>query len=187
VAVVGYLPGYSGDSNSLYQRKTAMKYLFSSALLFICHFAIAAPCDSEAHQAFDFWLGNWQVYKADGSLAGQNLISKDYRNCVLRERYSTPGGFTGESLNIYDQSRGVWHQSWVDNSGTLLLLEGNIVAGVMVLSGNGVTEAGKPQQHKISWTPNPDGSVRQHWQAKVADSDWVTVFDGLYKKINLTP
>jgi hypothetical protein len=31
------------------------------------------------------------------------------------------GGYSGESLNEYDAARKVWHQTWVDSSGTLLL------------------------------------------------------------------
>ncbi|WP_265583832.1 hypothetical protein [Chitinimonas koreensis] len=84
----------------------------------------ASPCDSSAHRAFDFWLGEWQVHTPDGKLAGTNRISSEYNGCVLHERYDTGRGFSGESLNSYDAGRKVWHQTWVDTSGTLLLLEG---------------------------------------------------------------
>ena len=44
--------------------------------------------------------------------------------------YTTPTGYTGESFNIYDSARRVWHQSWVDNAGLLLQLDGGLVAGL---------------------------------------------------------
>ena len=43
-----------------------------------------------------------------GKLAGTNRIEREYDGCVIHER---------------DAARHVWHQTWVDNSGTLLTLE----------------------------------------------------------------
>src|SRR4051812_17556363 len=86
--------------------------------------AADASCDTPAHRGFDFWLGHWEVRTPDGKLAGTNRIEREYDGCVLHERYATPRGYSGESLNIYDASRKLWHQTWVDSTGTLLLLEG---------------------------------------------------------------
>jgi hypothetical protein len=79
----------------------------------------ASPCEASEHRAFDFWLGEWQVRTPDGKLAGVNRISSEYNGCVLHERYDTRRGYSGESLNAYDAGRKVWHQTWVDTSGTL--------------------------------------------------------------------
>ena len=95
----------------------------------------AGPCEGEAHRQFDFWLGEWEVRTADGTLAGVNNISREHGGCVLHERYSTSRGYSGESLNVFDPSRKVWHQTWVDNAGTLLLLEGGLRGESMVLEG----------------------------------------------------
>lgn len=161
-----------------------MNYLSVVIALLFAQLVFATPCNTALHNNFDFWLGDWQVFKPDGSLAGHNRISKDYNNCVLRERYTALGGYSGESINIYDSSRDVWHQTWVDSGGTLLLLEGKLINGDMVLSGDAVSVDGQLQRHRIRWTPNKDGSVRQLWQSKGASSDWATIFDGLYKKTN---
>ncbi len=32
----------------------------------------------------------------------------------------------------------------------------------------------------ITWTPNADGSVRQHWETSEDGKTWKTAFDGLY-------
>jgi hypothetical protein len=140
----------------------------------------AAACDPPEHRQFDFWVGDWQV-TADGKLAGTNQITREYDGCVIHERYTTPRGYAGESLNAWDAERKVWHQTWVDNSGTLLLLEGRLVGKEMVLEGAGVDE-GKAIKHRITWTPNADGSVRQHWETSGAGGQWKTVFDGTYRK-----
>ncbi|MBI3229601.1 MAG: DUF1579 family protein [Burkholderiales bacterium] len=144
--------------------------------------ATSAPCISAEHHAFDFWIGHWDVFKPDGSLAGSNKIEREYNGCVIHERYTTPHGFAGESLNAYDSARKVWHQTWMDNGGTVLLLDGGIQGNSMVLLGNGQDSAGKQIRHRITWTPKADGNVRQHWESTDEKGNWTTVFDGLYKR-----
>ncbi|WP_211236834.1 hypothetical protein [Chitinimonas koreensis] len=142
----------------------------------------ASPCDSSAHRAFDFWLGEWQVHTPDGKLAGTNRISSEYNGCVLHERYDTGRGFSGESLNSYDAGRKVWHQTWVDTSGTLLLLEGGLRNGSMVLEGQTTGTDQTVTMHRITWTPNANGSVRQLWESTNANGQWEVAFDGLYTR-----
>jgi hypothetical protein len=145
--------------------------------------AAAPPCEAAVHRQFDFWIGAWDVFKPDGSLAGRNRIGKRYDGCVLHEQYETPAGYRGESLNVHDAGRRVWHQTWVDNGGTLLLLEGSLRDGSMVMEGATTAADGKVTRHRITWTPNRDGSVRQHWQSAVAGAAWTTVFDGRYVRV----
>ncbi len=127
-------------------------------------------------------MGEWTVHKPDGTIAGANRIESEYGGCVVHERYSTPSGYTGESLNIYDARRRVWHQSWVDNSGLLLLLEGCLADRSMVLEGQVQGPEGAITKHRITWTPNTDGTVRQLWESTDAKGQWSVVFDGLYRK-----
>jgi hypothetical protein len=84
----------------------------------------AAACDAPESRQFDFWLGEWVVTVPGGKEAGINRITREYGGCVVHERYTTQRGYEGESLNAWDAARKVWHQTWVDNAGTLLLLEG---------------------------------------------------------------
>lgn len=148
--------------------------------------APAAPpppaCASAEHRAFDFWIGDWTVHAANGKLAGHNSIRRSHSGCVLHESYRTPGAYSGESINIYDASRKVWHQTWADSTGLLLALEGGFRDGKMVLEGAGVDAAGKPIKHRISWSANADGSVRQHWESTDAAGVWSTAFDGKYTR-----
>lgn len=144
--------------------------------------ASPAPCSSSAHREFDFWLGEWNVHAAQGKLAGTNSVTREYGGCVVHERYTTGKGYSGESLNIYDASRKTWHQTWVDSSGLLLRLEGGLQQGAMVLQGQTTTADGKSIQHRITWTPRPDGSVRQVWETTRANGEWQVAFDGLYTR-----
>lgn len=101
---------------------------------------------------------------------------------MLHERYDTARGYSGESFNVYDAPRKVWHQTWVDSAGLLLLLEGTLRDGKMVLEGQTTEADGKTTRHRITWTPNPDGSVRQLWESTAANGDWTVAFDGQYAR-----
>jgi hypothetical protein len=151
-------------------------------LAMACSGSLAAACDTPAHRGFDFWLGEWEVRTPDGKLAGVNRIEREYGGCVLHERYTTGRGYSGESLNVYDAPRSMWHQTWVDSAGTLLLLEGGLQAGRMVLEGRTVAPDGRTTRHRITWTPNADASVRQFWESTDSEGRWTTAFDGLYTR-----
>lgn len=141
-----------------------------------------AACSAPEHRAFDFWIGDWNVHGPKGKLAGTNRITPEYGGCVLHERYDTGRGYSGESFNVYDAPRKVWHQSWVDSSGLLLLLEGGIRDGKMVLQGQTTAADGKLTKHRITWTPNADGSVRQLWESSNPAGEWIVAFDGQYTR-----
>lgn len=145
--------------------------------------SIAEACEQPEYRQFDFWLGEWKVFTKEGELAGENKINLGMKGCAIKESYSTPIGYSGESLNIFDQTRGVWHQTWVDSGGLLLSLEGAWDGKKMSLSGPGFNREKQPITHRIQWTPQDNGEVHQHWETSKEGSDnWVTVFYGIYKK-----
>jgi hypothetical protein len=144
--------------------------------------ADAGSCTAPEHRQFDFWVGDWQVQRSNGALAGINRITSEYGGCVIHERYATGRGYAGESLNVYDATRKVWHQTWVDTSGLLLTLEGGWNGQAMVMEGESVQPGGTRSRQRISWTPNTDGSVRQLWEASDGKGAWTVVFDGRYTR-----
>ena len=142
----------------------------------------APNCDGEKHHQFDFWIGEWTVYSGE-NVAGHNVIERLFGTCVLTEHWTGSAGSEGKSFNLYDRGYDKWHQTWVDASGNLLELDGDFIDGKMVLSGKRPRRDGSGDaMHKISWTPNEDGSVRQHWEVSRDGENWTALFDGLYKK-----
>lgn len=144
------------------------------------------PCTSPEHRQFDFWLGDWNVKDtASGAAAGHNLVTLEQGSCVLQEHWRGSDGSTGSSFNIYYAGDKQWHQTWVDNSGLLLRLDGGIVDGKMVLTGKRVNRAGKLVTDRIVWTPEPNGDVRQVWDSSADDGrTWQNVFDGTYVRVH---
>lgn len=145
----------------------------------------AAACIADDYRQFDFWIGDWNV-SSDSLPAGTNSIHRVHNGCALQENWqgSGAGGISGSSFNIYDQATGRWHQTWVDAGGNLLLLDGGLVDGSMVMSGTRPARDGSGLvQHRITWTPGEDGSVRQLWEASKDDGlTWAVLFDGHYTR-----
>jgi hypothetical protein len=145
--------------------------------------AAPRPCATAEHRQFDFWLGEWEVRGPAGRVAGTNRISSLYGGCVLHEQYDTARGYSGASFNIYDAGRRRWHQTWVDTAGVLLQLDGGLVDGRMILEGETIGADGARTKHRITWTPGPDGSVRQLWESTNAAGEWSVAFDGRYTRL----
>lgn len=141
-------------------------------------------CATDNHRAFDFWIGTWDVTaKGQSASTAVNKITMQHRGCVIREDYATKGGYTGMSMSFYDIAQKKWHQTWMGMDGGALIIEGGLNdAGAMVLSNKNTPYyvEGTPI-NRVTWTPNDDGSVRQHWQASQdGGKTWSDVFDGLY-------
>ena len=149
-----------------------------------------APCSSAEHRQFDFWLGEWNVH-VDGEKRGENTIRRAMGGCVVHESYRTEGSdYEGQSFNVYDRRRGVWHQTWVDNQGLLLQLDGGFQDGRMRLEGTVREDDGGESLHRITWSrvEGNEDRVRQHWERSTDGGEsWETVFDGEYRRAGTIP
>jgi hypothetical protein len=138
-------------------------------------------CTSAEHHQFDFWIGEWNVTLPNGKYAGTNRIEPILTGCALRETWSGARGMHGTSYNIYDAAGRRWHQTWVDDGGNLLQLDGAFQDGKMVLTGEQKSDSATTLQ-RITWTPNGK-EVRQVWESSTdGGRTWSVVFDGTYRK-----
>lgn len=145
--------------------------------------ATPAPCSAAEYRQFDFWIGSWTVKDAQGQLLGTNTIDVIQDGCAIQEHWKGTDGSAGTSFSAYYAPARQWHQTWVDSQGGLLRMDGGIVQGAMVLQGTRVGKRYKSVIDKTTWTPLPDGRVRQFWQASVdGGTTWKTVFDGYYQR-----
>jgi hypothetical protein len=139
-------------------------------------------CTSPEHRQFDFWVGEWTVTPTGKSkVVANSLIEKLYGGCVVRENWMPFTGTPGGSLNSYVDGR--WRQTWVDASNSRVEFVGGIVDGKMVLVGDwkGVNGPGKDAIIRMTYSRNPDGSVRQHGEQSIDFGlTWSANFDFTY-------
>src|SRR5688572_4351397 len=143
------------------------------------------PCISADHRAFDFWVGEWVVTPngADKPVA-DSRIEKLYGGCAIRENWMPYKGTGGGSLSSFDPSDRRWHQRWVDSSGAQVDFDGGMAGKAMILTGlwRGVIGPGQDALIRMTYTPNADGSVRQHGEQSTDHGvTWGPSFDFIYR------
>lgn len=153
-----------------------------------------ASCQGDIRStAFDYWLGTWDVRpygKGENAPLHQNVITLEQDGCVIQEHWrgaadATGSRYTGTSLTVFDRSRGVWHQTWVDNQGALAVFEGapdtkgDLVLARLSLPGDKADGI----ERRMSYRKQPDGSVRQIVErSKDGGTTWTTAIDLHYRR-----
>lgn len=144
-------------------------------------------CRTAMHRQFDFWIGEWTVTDSARTVVmGRNSVTLEDGGCTIHEHWVAGGSVpnTGQSLNAYDAVTGLWSQDWVGSGGDVLHLRGGLRDGSMVLEQEGPGPGGVVLRQRVTWTPKPDGRVRQHWESSVdGGRTWKTSFDGWYAKV----
>ncbi len=147
----------------------------------------APPCEQrEEFNQFDFWVGEWDVHVANGTLAGTNSIKKTQAGCALLENWLGASGNPGMSVNYYDIATDEWVQVWNSAGGVQIDIRGGLTDDGMLLAGqinyvsNGVIAA-----FRGLWTPLADGRIRQFFEQYNEESKtWAPWFEGFYTKID---
>lgn len=160
---------------------------FTLALVAITQWLYAqdqCACCSEIRQQFDFWTGDWNVYDTLENKIGENTIEKLVSDCVLSENWRGESGGTGRSYSYFSASDSTWNQVWIDGRGSNLVLKGELKEGSMILQSELLPgQRIDWYRNRISWIPNPDGTVTQLWVILSKEGEVINqAFKGIYKK-----
>lgn len=138
------------------------------------------PCASDEYRQFDFWLGTWDVESPQGQALGRNTVESHLDGCLLTERWESVTGSLGLSINYYDRETGTWTQTYRDNAGNVSAwpdLSGGLRDGAMVMESRATPESWS----RWTWTPLPDGRVRQMAETSSDQGEtWTVVWDSYY-------
>ena len=139
-------------------------------------------CEGEVYHAFDFWIGEWDVYDPNDTLVGTNSIQPAEAGCLLIERWTNTAGGTGQSYNFYDPAMEEWRQIWVNAAGVIDYSGGLTETGSMLLTGEiRNRDPASTAPFTGEWTLNEDGSVTQHFrQQNTETGEWSDWFVGRY-------
>lgn len=145
----------------------------------------AAPCqDDPVSRQFDFWAGDWKVYDIRGTLNGNSHVQPALDGCLLVENWQAVlGSGSGKSFNTYNPGTHKWQQFWVSSNGTVTSYDGEFREGAMRFSGTQNSRAGKPIPVRLTFTPLPDGRVRQMGEISTdGGTTWTTGYDLYYER-----
>ena len=147
-------------------------------------------CASEAHGAFDFWVGEWEVYpNGSDTKVAESRIERLSAGCVIRETWMPLRGGGGSSMSFINHRSGRWEQVWVGSDGRRVDFTGGMVDENMVITGywDGIGPQGEAQLVRMTYSRQDDGSVRQHGEASTDHGlSWQTSFDLIYRRKDRT-
>jgi tetratricopeptide (TPR) repeat protein len=144
------------------------------------------PCEGMRDaQAFDFWLGRWEVRGPDGSLLGFDTITKRDGGCTIHEAWEGVAGSSGTSLLFYLPSREQWRQVWVGSGATLIDMTGGVIDDEMHLEGTvEYADQNRVLAFRATWTVATDGRVRQRMEEfDLGNQSWRLWFDGFFRRV----
>ena len=141
--------------------------------------SVKSPCADPVYRQFDFWIGDWDVFEVERPtvVVARARIEPILNGCVLHEVYEGLDGHKGESFSIYDFTRNTWHQSWVNNSGYLLTIDGHLQGNSMILEGVDHMPYDKLRQVRGEWRPDEQGAHEAAWRSTDRGITWVPWFD----------
>jgi hypothetical protein len=147
--------------------------------------ALAAPppaCTAPEYRQFDFWVGRWKVSPTGkDTVVAESLIEKLFDGCAIRETWMPKANAGGGSLNGWRPGEKAWRQVWLDQSGVWVEFKGGWTGKAMVLEG-AWPQGGKPATVRMTYSKNPDGSVRQMGeQSTDGGRTWAPSFDFTYR------
>ena len=141
--------------------------------------------NDDESQKFNFWIGEWDVFKNDTIKAGDSRIERIIQDAVILENYSTPTGYEGKSFNFFDKEKNKWVQFWVDKNAQSILFEGNYdeVQKAIVYFSYDKNTGDKPYIRKLLFFDIDSNTVRQFSERTYDDGKtWHTEYDLLYKR-----
>lgn len=146
-------------------------------------------CRAAAHHALDFWIGEWDAYRADNNrLSGRSSITSSDDGCVINEHWTSVGApfaYSGRSLNTFDESTGKWEQYWADSTGSHTYFVGAVGDGGAVsmatLGPSPATARTPAQWRRVTLTPLPDGTVRQQGDTSADGRTWTLSYALIYR------
>jgi hypothetical protein len=162
--------------------RISLLFLLSSLFLAGCSAAgqpeHKSACTAPEYRRFDFWVGDWDAFEAGGASPVARLkVDRIHDGCVLLEQYTGVDGHRGESFSIYDQSRKIWHQTWVTNRGELLTIEGSFKDREIVLTGADRSADGKKRLVRGVWKPEAAGVRETAVRSLDGGKTWKPWFD----------
>ena len=131
------------------------------------------PCSNNPlYRQFDFLVGDWAVMNGEANGresaasggAVTSTVTRELAGCLVEERVTGPGGYTGWAFNGWNQSEEIWVRTYVNNLGERTFLRGTFDGTRMVLSGTRALADGRSSAVRVTWVPDGEHRVIETWE-----------------------
>lgn len=155
-----------------------------AAAIAACAFATpmlaSAACTGAAYHRYDYFVGRWNVYHANGKRFATDLVTKELDGCALLEQWH--GQTTrGAGYSAYDTHTKRWIQTFFTDDGQVLVFRGNWTVQGMLFAGDDFTDAGMVEHNRVLFRPFKGGGFEEYWTVSTDNRTWKTAFDGIFK------
>lgn len=137
---------------------------------------IAKACAGPEFRQLDFWIGDWTVKiharaspTSDqwGDSVGTQHVRSILSGCAIEENFAAQGPPTpwaGRSFATFDGVTKKWRQTWVDDSGGYIPLDGGPEGTDFALYGPPREIQGLKFQMRMVWSHITPDALRWEWQ-----------------------
>jgi tetratricopeptide (TPR) repeat protein len=135
----------------------------------------AHPCATAEHRAFDFWIGEWDVFVNDQKIA-YSSIQLTLDECAIFENYTALRGYSGKSFSAFDAATKKWQQRYFDTTGAVHDWTGEVTGDALrfFLNHDGQTD-------RMTYTKEGPDQVRQFIDTSTdGGKTWNVSYDGKY-------
>ncbi len=158
------------------------------AVFFLISFSSVAqsttvPCSSPEASQFDFWIGTWDLYSAD-TITGTNTIYKIMDGCAVQENFEgAKNGYVGKSWSMFNPRTKNWQQTWVDNQGGYIALNGKFENNTMTLTTGVQKINGKDQINRMRFYNIKKDGFEWEWESSADNgSTWRSAWHIRYER-----
>jgi hypothetical protein len=146
--------------------------------------ATSSSCNGSEFHQFDFWIGDWELVvharttptgNKWADARGRQHVESILGGCAIAEHFSADGPpkpWAGASYSAWQPQLARWRQTWVDDSGGYIALDGGIEHGAMTLYGEPRDVDGVHTQMRMVFRDVAADSLRWEWQR--TEDGWET-------------
>jgi hypothetical protein len=145
---------------------------------------IAKPCAGPEFRQLDFWIGDWNVKihsraspTSDqwADAPGTQHVTSILSGCAIEENFAAqgpPSPWAGRSFATFDGNTKKWRQTWVDDSGGYIPLDGGPEGSDFMLYGPPREVQGVKFQMRMVFENITHDALRWEWQR--SEDGWKT-------------
>lgn len=165
---------------------------FTLFISFTCS-AQTSIADLQPEEYFDFWVGEWDLsweLENGGEGFGTNHVHKTLDETVIQENFEafqgSYEGFKGKSFSVYNPGKQSWYQTWVDNEGGYIDLEGRVEGERRIFQTDArITAQGDTIMNRMVFYDIEPNSFTWDWEYSMDEGEsWTLSWRIYYQRMN---